>query len=316
LTQESELKNNMQQIEDTKQGAIAVASEAFKGGDISHRQSEAAKAWKRFKSNKIALFGLGVLVILVLIAIFADLLAPHSPLKIFPGRRGAPPEAGHWLGFDGTGRDILSRIIHGSRVALMVGFAATSMVVIIGVIVGSIAGFFGGWIDQVLSRIIDTLMAFPIIALLVLLASVVGPSLPTTILVIGFTGWARYARVVRGDVLSVREWDYVQAARAVGAKSGRIILKHIIPNILGPVIVLASLGVGGIIILESTLSFLGLGIRPPDPSWGGMLSEGRPFIQTYPQISIAPGLMIVLTVLAFNFVGNGLRDALDPRSKE
>lgn len=307
----------MQQIEDTKQGALAVSPvEVFKGGDISKRQSEAAKAWKRFKANKIALFGLGILILLVLIAVLADLLAPHSPLKIFPGKRGAPPEAGHWLGFDGTGRDVLSRIIHGSRVALTVGFAATSMVVIIGVIIGSIAGFFGGWVDQVLSRIVDTLMAFPIIALLVLLASVVGPSLTTTIIVIGFTGWARYARVVRADVLSVREWDYVQAARAVGVRNGRIILRHIIPNILGPVIVLASLGVGGIIILESTLSFLGLGIRPPDPSWGGMLSEGRPFIQTYPQISIAPGLMIVITVLAFNFVGNGLRDALDPRSKD
>jgi peptide/nickel transport system permease protein len=307
----------MQQIEQTKQGTTNVSpSEVFKGGDASRRQSEAAKAWKRFRSNKIALVGLGVLILLALIAIFANVLAPHDPLKIFPGKRGVGSEAGFWLGYDATGRDILSRLIHGSRVALIVGFVATFMVVIIGVIVGSIAGFFGGWTDQVLSRIIDTLMAFPIIALLILLASVVGASLQTTIIVIGLTGWARYARVVRADVMSVREWDYISAARAVGAKNGRIILRHIIPNILGPVIVLASLGIGGIIILESTLSFLGLGIRPPEPSWGGMLSEGRAFIQTYPQITIAPGIMIMVTVLAFNFVGNGLRDALDPRSKE
>ncbi len=219
------------------------------------------------------------------------------------------------MGFDHLGRDLFSRVIYGSRVALIVGISATFISVFIGVIVGSAAGYFGGWVDNVLSRITDTLMAFPIIALLIVLAAVLGPSLMTTVVVIGITVWSRYARVVRADVMSLRERDFVTAAHATGVRDWRIIWRHILPNVLGPIIVLASLGVGSIIILEAALSFLGLGIRPPTPSWGGILADGRAFILRFPHISIFPGLMIVLTVLAFNFVGDGLRDALDPRSE-
>jgi peptide/nickel transport system permease protein len=207
-------------------------------------------------------------------------------------------------------------VIFGSRVALVVGLVASIMAVSIGIVIGAAAGFFGGWVDTILSRLTDTLMAFPIIALLVVLAAVLGPSLTTVIIVIGATGWARYARVVRAEVLSLRERDFILAARASGVKNGRIIWRHILPNVLGPVIVLASLGVGGIIILESALSFLGLGIQPPNPSWGGILSDGRAFITRFPHIAIAPGVMITLTVLAFNFIGDGLRDALDPHETD
>jgi peptide/nickel transport system permease protein len=186
---------------------------------------------------------------------------------------------------------------------------------VIGVIVGAIAGYFGGWVDELLSLLTDALMAFPLIALLIVLAAVIGPSLTTTVIVIGATAWARYARVVRAEVMSLRERDFVTAARAIGALDARIIFRHVVPNVLSSVIVLASLSVGSIIILESALSFLGLGVRPPTATWGGILSDGRAFILRYPHIAVFPGVMIVITVLAFNFIGDGLRDALDPHQK-
>jgi peptide/nickel transport system permease protein len=282
--------------------------------ETTHR-SEWSQAWRRFKANQLAVVGLLFVLLLCLMAIFADVLAPYDPIEITSGKRGEAPSAQHPLGYDHVGRDLLSRVIFGSRVALLVGLFATAISVSIGVTVGAAAGYFGGWVDTILSRITDTIMAFPIIALLIVLAAVLGPSLVTTILVIGVTVWAQYARVVRADVMSLRQRDFITAARASGVKDSRIIWRHILPNILGPVIVLATLGIGGIIILESALSFLGLGIRPPDPSWGGTLADGRAFITRYPHISIAPGIMIVLTVLAFNFFGDGLRDALDPHSR-
>jgi peptide/nickel transport system permease protein len=280
-----------------------------------HR-SEWNQAWRRFSANRMAIIGLSFIILLCLMAVFADWLAPHDPAEPFRGKRGVGYEPGHLLGYDHIGRDLLSRVIYGSRVALLVGLVATGMAVFIGVLVGAVAGFFGGWVDTLLSRLIDTLMAFPIIALLITLAVVLGPSLTTTMLVIGGAVWARFARVARADVMSLKERDFILAAQAAGVTNVRIIWRHILPNVLGPVIVLASLGVGGIIILESALSFLGLGIRPPTPSWGSILNDGRAFILIYPHIAIAPGVMIVLTVLAFNFVGDGLRDALDPHQRD
>ncbi|MEM7030208.1 MAG: ABC transporter permease [Chloroflexota bacterium] len=279
--------------------------------DDGHR-SELSQAWRRFKANRLAVIAGVFIILLCILAIFADGLAPYDPTESEPGKRGEAPSLAHPLGYDHISRDLLSRVIIGTRVALIVGIVASAIAVFIGVIIGATAGFFGGWIDIILSRITDTLMAFPIIALLVVLAAVLGPSLTTVIIVIGATTWARYARVVRADVLSLRERDFITAARASGVTNERIIWRHILPNILGPVIVLASLGIGNIIILESALSFLGLGIQPPNPSWGGILSDGRAFITRYPHISIAPGVMITITVLAFNFFGDGLRDALDP----
>jgi peptide/nickel transport system permease protein len=261
------------------------------------------------------LAGLTVIVVLVVVALAPGLFAPYDPEAPFPGMRGRGPTAAHPLGFDEIGRDILSRTIYGARVALMVGLTATGLSLLIGVTVGALAGYLGGWIDMILSRIVDALMAFPLLVLLVALAAAFRPSLRVAIIVIGVTAWAQYARVVRAEVLSLRERDFVLAARASGASSLRIIFRHLLPNVLGLVIVLASLSVAGVILAESSLSFLGLGTQPPDASWGSMLSTGRTYILSYPHIALFPGLMITITVLAFNLLGDGLRDALDPRMK-
>ncbi len=281
------------------------------------RRSEWSQAWRRFRANRIAVGGLVVILLLALMAIFAPFISPYDPIdEIFRGMRGGSPTLAHPFGYDHLGRDLLSRVIFGTRVALLVGLLATGIAVTLGVVIGAVAGYLGSWEDTLISRVIDTLMAFPIIALLVVLAAVLGPSLVTTVVVIGMTGWARFARVVRADIMSLKATDFVTAARAVGVRDWRIIWRHLLPNVMGPIIVLATLGIGGIIILESALSFLGLGIRPPNPSWGGTLSDGRAFILRYPHIAFFPGLMIVITVLAFNFLGDGLRDALDPRERD
>ncbi|HAJ38338.1 MAG TPA: peptide ABC transporter permease [Chloroflexi bacterium] len=280
----------------------------------SKHRSEIQNAWRRFSTNRVALVGLAMLALILLIAILAPVIAPYDPINdMDTARRGCPPSPEHWFGCDHLGRDLLSRVIYGARIALTVGIGATLISVTIGVVVGALAGFLGGWTDAILSRLVDTLMSFPIIALLIVLAAVLGPSLLTTVVVIGVTVWSRYARVVRADVMSLRERDFIVAAYASGVRNWRIIWRHLVPNALGPVIVLASLGIGGIIILEAALSFLGLGVRPPAPSWGAILADGRAYILRYPHISFFPGVMIVFTVLAFNFVGDGLRDALDPK---
>ena len=284
--------------------------------ETAHR-SEWSQAWRRFCANRIALGGLVVILLLALMAIFAPFISPYDPIdEIFRGMRGGSPTLAHPFGYDHLGRDLLSRVIFGTRVALLVGLLATGIAVTLGVVIGAVAGYLGSWEDTLISRVIDTLMAFPIIALLVVLAAVLGPSLVTTVVVIGVTGWARFARVVRADIMSFKATDFVTAARAVGVRDWRIIWRHLLPNVMGPIIVLATLGIGGIIILESALSFLGLGIRPPNPSWGGTLADGRAFILRFPHIAFFPGLMIVITVLAFNFLGDGLRDALDPRERD
>ncbi len=280
----------------------------------SEHRSELSQAWRRFKANRMALIGLGLILLLCLMALLAEMIAPYDPLQdIFRGTGDVKlPSIDHPFGLDYVGRDLLTRIIYGTRVALLVGIASTLIAVFISIFVGSAAGYFGGWIDTVLSRLIDTLMAFPLIALLVVLATVLESGLWTTVIIIGASTWARYARVVRAETLSLRERDFVLAARATGVTDFRIILRHILPNILTPIIVLASLGIGSIIIFESALSFLGLGVSPETPSWGRILSDGRAHILRYPHIAIFPGVMITLTVLAFNFVGDGIRDALDP----
>ncbi len=279
------------------------------------RQTELQRSWRRFRRYRPGLVGLTFILGLILVALFAGPIAPHPPNAVQTRLRGDAPTREYLLGNDSVGRDVLSRIIYGTRVALMVGLGATAIAVTIGVTIGATAGYFGGRVDAALSRVIDALMAFPTLALLITLAAVLGPSLVTVVIAIGTTVWASYARVVRADVLSLRERDYITAARATGAGDARIVVRHMLPNVLGPIIVLASLAVGNIIILESALSFLGLGVQPPAASWGGMLSDGRAYIRTYPHIAIAPGIVITLTVLAFNLLGDGLRDALDPRQR-
>jgi ABC-type dipeptide/oligopeptide/nickel transport system permease subunit len=285
-------------------------------GKMPAARSERSRIWRRFVRYRPGLVGLTVIALLAIMAVFAPLIAPHSPSAIDTSLRGASPSGTYLLGNDDIGRDILSRIIYGSRIALIVGLGATAIAVTIGVTIGATAGYFGGRVDFILSRLVDTLMAFPLLALLLTLSAVFGPSLRNVVIVIGLTVWASYARLVRAEVLSLRERDYILAARAIGAGDRRIIFRHIVPNALGPVIVIASLAIGGIIILESALSFLGLGVSRPTASWGTMLSDGREYIRNYPHIAIAPGIAITITVLSFNLVGDGLRDALDPRQKE
>jgi len=301
-------------VNDATAVAEALANDRVSLASVE-RGSNRNRVWRRFTRYRPGLVGLCFLAVLVICAIAAPLIAPYDPDAVNPRMRGDGPSAAHWLGNDDIGRDILSRIIFGARVALIVGIGATLIAVTIGVTIGATAGFFGGKVDFWLSRIIDTLMAFPLLALLMTLSTVFGPSLRNVVIVIGCTVWASYARVVRAEVLSLRETDYVLAARSVGVTNRSIIARHIVPNAIGPVIIIASLSVGGIIILESALSFLGLGIQRPTASWGTMLSDGREFIRNYPHIAIAPGLAIAFTVLAFNLVGDGLRDALDPRDR-
>jgi peptide/nickel transport system permease protein len=277
--------------------------------------SQRRRTWRRFSRHRGALFGLAIVVFLIVVALTAQWIAPYDPNRPNLRLRGAGLSSEHWLGNDDIGRDILSRVMYGARIALLVGLSATSIAVIIGVLIGSMAGYFGGKVDFILSRIIDAVMAFPILALLLTLSALLGPSLRNVIIIVGVTFWAAYARVIRAEVLSLRERDYVLAARASGASDRRIILQHIVPNAIAPVIILASLAIGGVIIFESALSFLGMGISRPTPSWGTMLSDGREHIRNYPHIAIAPGLAISITVLAFNLIGDGLRDALDPRER-
>jgi peptide/nickel transport system permease protein len=249
------------------------------------------------------------------VAMAADVLAPYSPYAIHSVRRGEGPSWQHPCGMDEAGRDMLSRSIHGARVSLLVGISATGLSLLLGVVVGAAAGYFGQTVDLLLMRLVDALMAFPILVLLVALAAALGPSMRNVVIIIGLTAWARYARVVRAEMLSLREREFVLAARAIGASDVRVILFHMLPNVLGPVIVLASLSVGGLILLEAGLSFLGLGTQPPTPSWGSMLSAGRTYILTYPHIAFFPGVFLTLTVLGFNMLGDGVRDALDPRGE-
>jgi len=304
----------------TSQPQPQVDSELNSNGTLAtadrQQRSQLSRSWRRFRRYRPGVVALVFIAALGIVALVPGLFEPHSYTAIAPGERGGSPSWEHPLGQDDIGRDILSRLIRGTRVAFIVAFAATAIALTIGVGVGAVAGYFGGWVDSVLSRLVDAVLAFPLLILLITLAAVFGPSLWTVVIVIGTTTWASYARVVRADVLSVREREFVVAARAAGAASPRIIMRHVLPTVMGPVIVLASLSVGGIILLEASLSFLGFGIQRPTPAWGSMLSDGREYIRRFPHIIIFPGIMIFLTVLAFNLIGDGLRDALDPRQRE
>ena len=278
-------------------------------------QSEWFRVWRRLRRNRPALAGLAIVVAIALLALFPEAVAPYSPYVVSSSLRGGGPSVAHPFGMDQVGRDVLSRVIYGARVAMLVGLAATGLSLLVGVLVGATAGYFGGIVDVVLMRLVDALQAFPILVLLIAIAAALGPSLGHVIVILGLTTWAQYARVVRADVLSLREREFVMAARTLGVPNARIILRHILPNTVGPTIVLASLSVAGVILLESALSFLGLGTQPPAASWGSMLADGRTYILTYPHIALFPGLAITLAVLAFNLLGDGLRDALDPRTR-
>jgi peptide/nickel transport system permease protein len=261
--------------------------------------------------NKLALVGALIILALIVTAIFAGFIAPYNPLEQHIIERLSPPSKGHWFGQDEIGRDILSRIIYGSRISLRVGIFTVSISLVIGLIIGSISGYYGGLVDELFMRVVDILMAFPGILLAIAMVAVLGPSLNHVILALCLIGWVGYARLVRGQVLYLRELEYVAAARALGASPARIITLHIVPNLIAPVIVEATFGMAGAILAESSLSFLGLGAQPPTPSWGSMLNVGREFLLIAPHTTTFPGLAIMLVVLGFNFLGDGLRDYLD-----
>jgi len=269
--------------------------------------------FRRIRSNPLALAGSISVIMLALMALFAPLISPYSPTTIDIDNILSPPGGGHVFGTDDLGRDVLARMLYGSRVSLSVGLVAVGIAVLIGISIGSLAGYFGGRTDAVLMRFVDIMLTFPTLFLILAVIAVVGPGIYTIMVVIGVTGWMDVARLVRAEFLSLKERDFVLAARASGAGHIRIIFRHVLPNALSPVFVAATFGVAGAILVESGLSFLGLGIQPPRPSWGNILTTGKDYIEVAWWLSLFPGLAILLTSLSYNLLGEGLRDALDPR---
>ncbi len=274
-----------------------------------------ADVWRRFRQNKLAMVGLAFVVLLVFVAIFAPLIAPYGPAERSPGAYREPPSAEHWFGTDTIGMDVFSRVVYGARISLRVGILATLMTLVIGLILGALAGYFGGKTDGLIMRVTDVFLAIPYIVLAVAIASIFGKSVNAVILVLGLTGWLGLCRIVRASFLSLNRLEYVEAARSLGFGDSRIIFRHMLPNALQPVIVYGTIEVGSIILAEAALSFLGVGPVPPTPSWGLMVSEAKSTLAVAPHMLFFPGMAIFLTVLAFVFIGDGLRDALDPKLK-
>ncbi len=271
---------------------------------------------QQLKKDKIAMIGAVIILFLAGIAILAPHITPYDPIELDLENRLSSSDVNHLMGTDNLGRDVLSRVIYGARISLSMATVVVVIVMLLGIAMGTIAGYLGGIIDGTIMRVVDVLLAFPNIILALVIAGILGPSLTNVMIALSAIWWVGYARIIRGSVLSVKEKEFVEAARAMGCSDTHIAIRHILPNVLSPVIVLATLDMGHIILSIAALSFLGLGAQPPIPEWGTMLNEGRPFMETAPHLMIFPGLMIMVVVLAFNFLGDGLRDALDPRMKE
>ncbi|WP_341282655.1 ABC transporter permease [Paenibacillus sp. FSL H8-0537] len=304
---------------------MSLLSKSQADGLPGKRPEESESRWrqgiKSLLKSKTGTLGILIVLAVCIIAIGAPLFATHEPAKISPAQRLLPPmwlEGGmheHFLGTDNLGRDIWSRIVYGSQVSLIVGIGAVMLSGAIGALLGLLAGFYGKWVNAIIMRVADAFIAIPAILFMLVVLAVLGPGLGTLIFVIGVTNWVSYARVVRGEVLSVKERDFVKAARALGARNGRIIFTHILPNVLSSFIIISTMSVATTIIMEASLSFLGLGIKPPAVSWGGMLSDGRQYLATSWWVATFPGLAITITVLGVIFFGDWLRDMLDPRMK-
>jgi peptide/nickel transport system permease protein len=271
---------------------------------------------RRLVKNFAFTSGLILTLLLIVTALAAPLLSQYDPFEQNTARRLEAPSREHLLGLDDLGRDVLARILYGARVSLRVGFSVVILASVVGVTLGATAAYFGGWADTLIMRITDILLAFPGILLAIALVAVLGPSLNNVILALAVIGWVGYARLVRGQVLKVRELEYVTAAKALGARSPRVILLHVLPNVINPVIVMATLGLAGAILAEAALSFLGLGVQPPTPSWGAMLTAGRRYLGLANHLAIFPGAAIMLAVMGLNFLGDGLIDALDPKYRK
>jgi peptide/nickel transport system permease protein len=266
--------------------------------------------------NRLTYIGIVIAAVVILTALFAPWIATHEVTVQELGNRFASPSADHWFGTDSLGRDVFSRVVFGARISLEVGLTVVVVSSVVGIFIGAIAGFYGGWVDKFLSGyVFNVFLAFPGLLLAIALVAFLGAGLGKLILALCIIGWVGYARVMRGQVLKVREYDFVQAAKALGASDMRILFTHILPNSIQPLIVQASLGMAGAVLSEASLSFLGLGIPPPAPSWGTMIEEARNYFATYPHTLFFPGVAIALTVLAFNFIGDGLREYLDPKQR-
>jgi peptide/nickel transport system permease protein len=280
---------------------------------LSSRVKSVALFFRLLLKNPSSRFGLALIIAEIMIAVLAPYISPYDPLKININDRLAPPSYVHFMGTDEYGRDILSRLIWGARVSLFVGVVVVTVALVIGFIAGAIAGFFGSWVDNFIMRVADVFLAFPGVLLAIGIMAALGVSVPNLIIALSIVFWPSFARVVRSEALSVSQSEYVQASRVIGSSRIRIIVEHILPNTVAPVIIVATLGIGFVILSESALDFLGLGVNQPTPSWGNMIADGRPFFISSPYQMLFPGIMITLTVLAFNLLGDSLRDALDPK---
>ena len=282
------------------------------------KRSMAVEVWQRLVKNKMAMLGLAILVLLALCAIFADVIADYETKVVAQNiaNRLKGPSAEHWFGTDEFGRDIFARMVHGSRVSLVVGLISVSVSLVAGGTLGAYAGFYGGRVDNVIMRVMDIFLAVPSILLAITIVAALGTNLVNVMLAIGISGTPGFARIVRAAVMSVKDQEFVEASRAIGASNATIIFREIIPNCLAPIIVQSTLSVASAILSTASLSFIGLGVQPPDPEWGAMLSSGRNFLRDAVHLTLFPGLAIVVTILALNLLGDGLRDALDPRLKQ
>lgn len=292
---------------------VNVSAAPVSGATDIKGRSLWGEALRRLRRNVGAMVGLVVIILLVAAALAAPLLTHYNPVALSPMTRMQPPNATHWFGTDTFGRDVFTRVLYGGRVSLQVGFVAVAIALAIGVTLGLLAGYYGGWIDNVIMRLVDVMLAFPGILLALAIIAVLGASLFNAMIAVGISASPTFARVVRGSVLQTKEFAYIESARQSGARAWRVLLVHILPNILGPIVVIATLGIANAIIAGAALSFLGLGATPPTAEWGLMLSEGRNYLQQAWWISTFPGLAIMVTVLSMNLLGDGLRDAIDPR---
>jgi peptide/nickel transport system permease protein len=269
--------------------------------------------WKRFKKNKLAVAGGIIVIALFIVAVFAPLISPYNPNDVDRTQILDPPSFKHPLGTDDLGRDILSRMIYGARISLSVGFVAVGIATVIGMILGALSGYYGGWTERIVMRFIDIMLSIPTFFLILAVIAFIGPSIWNIMIIIGLTSWMGVARLVRAEFLSLKEREYVLAAKAIGSSDMRIIFRHIMLNSMAPVLVSAVLGVAGAVLVESALSFLGIGVQPPTPSWGNILTLGKDNIQIAWWLSVFPGLAILITVLGYNLLGEGIRDSIDPR---
>jgi peptide/nickel transport system permease protein len=287
--------------------AVSAASPALGG-------RKGPPAWRRFRRHRGALAGLGVVLGFALLAALAPLLAPASPVASTLAERLSPPSWQHWLGEDQTGRDLLTRIIYGGRVSLSIGFISVGVAAAVGIPVGAAAGYRGGWADQALMMLIDVLLSFPAILIAIVIVALFGPGIRNATIAIGISLMPVYARLTRGEVLRIRAEAFVEAARAIGTPERRLLLRHVLINATGPLVVQSTLNLAGAILSAAYLGFLGLGVQPPTPEWGAMLADGRTYLRTAPHVAVFPGIAVMLAVLGFNLFGDGLRDALDPRA--